>query len=119
MLVSFALAVALAGCAHKTAPLPAWAINGPDASIGATIAAADAAVNQFNADVKAGFVPAPEFHTVMQDLQKTLAVAQPAYKAWHGELKTNPQAGEPAALTAALLAITNDLTRLSQVAAQK
>lgn len=106
------------GCktVSTTQPLAPWAANQADEQAGSIIAAADAVVVRYEADMKAGFQPVPAFRAVIADMQQTLAVAQPAYDAWHNALKTNPQAGEPAAVTAAVVTLAADLAKLPALA---
>ena len=109
----FILPALLAVTACKTnGPLPPGALTAPDATIDATLSAASAAVTQYEKDVAGGFVPAPALRTSMQDLQKSLAVAIPAYQAWHAELATNPATAEPAALVSAVASIITSLGSL-------
>ncbi len=63
LLFAIFLAWTIAGCKTVTAPLPVNALTPTDATTDATLTAATAAVNQYEADVKAGVVPAP----VVQD----------------------------------------------------
>ena len=100
------------GC-KKSAP-PAWAITAPERTVGDVIASANAAVVKYEADVAAG-VPAtanPQLKAAMNDIQKSLTVAQPAYNVWSAQLKANPAAPEPANLAGAITAIQTLLGEL-------
>ena len=108
-----AACIALPGCSHKSVP-PAWAVTAPERTVGDIIASADAAVVKYEADVSAG-VPAaanPTLKATMSDIQKSLTVAQPAYKVWSNALKANPNAQEPADLAGAITAIQTLLGEL-------
>lgn len=106
------LSVSLAtGCA-KPGPLPVWAVTAPEATTGSIISAAVSAVNQYEVDVKTGYVPPAVMKTAMQDIQKALSVAQPQYVQWNAALKANPQSTEPADLAAAISTIQATLAQL-------
>ena len=116
---SFAIAtlalLLMAGCKLGNTPLPPNAINATDAQVDAVLSSATAAVNQYESDVKAGFVPAPSLRTTMIGIQKSLAIAIPAFQAWDSALRTNPDAPEPAALSAAVSAIQSAMNTLPTV----
>lgn len=112
----FLLALALCGCKTVTAPLPAWAPNSQIAVAGESIAAANAAVVQYESDVKAGFVPAAALRTTMSDIQQALSIAQPAFNQWEQAARTDTAAPEPTALPTALTRISSDLAKLPTTA---
>ena len=74
--------VAIPGC-HKTAP-PAWALTAPERTVGDVIASANASVFKYEKDVAAGesYTENTKLKAVMRDIQKSLAIAQPAYSVW-------------------------------------
>jgi len=111
------------GCIHSaSAPLPSWAITAPEANAGALIAGANAAVTGYEQDqrdcattpklTKCPGVANPTLHTTMQDMQKALVIAIPAYTSWSIALKANPAAVQSANLTAALSTIQTTLAQL-------
>jgi hypothetical protein len=116
-LLAIWLALPLTACKTVTASLPNWAPTQPVAAAGYAIASANAAVTQYEADVKNGFVPSPTLRTVMSDLQQALAVAQPIFDQWELAARANASAAEPAVLPAQILRITNDLGQLTATAA--
>ena len=71
-IVFFGLSCSIAGvegCLRKTAP-PAWALTAPERTVGDVIAAANAAVVKYEADVANG-IPAtanPQLKAVMKSL---------------------------------------------------
>lgn len=115
---NFLLCVALAatlvtiGCKTATTPLPSWAVTAPEATAGSIIAGAVATVNQYEADVAAGYVPPASMRSIMQTLQQTLVVAQPAYAQWSAALKTNSGTAEPEALASAVSTLQSSLAQL-------
>ena len=116
ILITALALVALAGCKQATAPIPAWAPNSALAVAGETIASANAAVMQYEADVKSGFVPAAALRTVMSDIQQALAIAQPGFNAWEAAARTTPTAPEPTSLSTAIVRISTDLSKLPSTA---
>jgi hypothetical protein len=115
-LLAIWLALPLAGCKTVSTPPPAWAPNSQVAVAGYAIASGNAAVVQFEADVKGGFVPAPALRTVMSDMQQALAIAQPIFVQWEQAARTNAATPEPAGLPASIQKITTDLAKLPTVA---
>ena len=115
-LLAVFLALPLAGCKTATAPVPAWAPNSAVAVAGEAIASANAAVMQYEADVKNGFVPAAALRTVMSDIQQALAIAQPGFNAWEAAARTTPTAPEPTSLSTAIVRISTDLAKLPSTA---
>ena len=107
------LGAALGGC-HNTAPPPAWALTAPERTVGDIIAMAESGVVKYKADLKANKsgTDNPQLKAVMQDIQKGLSIAQPAYKVWAAQLKANPAAPEPANLAGAIAAIQTALAEL-------
>jgi hypothetical protein len=111
-MLSIWLALPLAGCKTVTTVPPPWAPNQAIATAGEIISAANNAVVQYEADVKAGFVPSPALNSVMSDIQQGLAIAQPAFNEWEAAARANPTAAEPSALPAAIQRISTDLGKL-------
>ena len=118
-LLAVFLALPLAGCKTVSVTVPAWAPNSAVAVAGEAIASANAALVQYEADVKSGFVPAAALRTVMSDIQQALAIAQPAFNAWEAAARANPAAPEPTALPSALTRISTDLAKLPSTAATR
>jgi hypothetical protein len=112
LILALALALPLAGCKQVNVPLPAWAPTANVAAAGYTIAAANAAVVQFESDEAAGFVPSPTFKAVMSDIQQGLAVSQPIFDQWEAAARLNATAPEPAALPTQITRLTSDLAKL-------
>jgi hypothetical protein len=110
----FLLALLLIGCKTVTT-LPAWAPTAPIATAGESIAAANAAVVQYEADVKAGYVPSPTLNAIMSDIQQALVIAQPAFDQWETAARANAAAAEPVALPTQLTRISTDLSQLPTV----
>ena len=115
--IAFLTALALSmfaatACKQVVQPLPPNAINSVDATVDATLAAASAAVTQYEADVKSGFVPAPALRSTVQAIRVTLTVAIPLYQQWHTALQSNAAAVEPAPLVTAVNSITSNLAAL-------
>jgi hypothetical protein len=113
------LALCMTGCVagcHKTAP-PAWALTAPERTVGDVIYSANTAVVKYEADVTAGesYTANPMLKKAMQDIQKSLAIAQPAYNTWNSALKVNPNTPEPANLVGAIAAIQNLLSQLPSI----
>lgn len=110
------LSLVMTGCAlHKqSSTAPAWAVTPTQRAAGDVIAAAVAAVDGYKADLAANKPGTdwPELKTTMQDIQKSLVIALPAYRTWSAALKADPSAQEPAALAGALVAIQGALTQL-------
>jgi len=106
----------MTGCKLANTPLPPNAINATDAQVNAVLAGATDAVNQYETDVKAGFVPPAALRQTMQTIQQGLTVATPSFQAWDAALRNNPNAPEPAALAAAVTAIQNAMNLLPSVA---
>jgi hypothetical protein len=106
----------MAGCKLGNTPLPPNAINATDAQVNAVLAGATAAVNQYEADVKGGYIPPAALRQTMQNIQESLTVATPAFQAWDAALRTNPNAPEPATLAAAVSAIQSAMNLLPSVA---
>lgn len=104
------------GCKAVNAPLPPGALSPADATIDATLAAGTAAVNQYETDVKAGFVPTVALKKTMQGIQQSLAIAIPAYQAWHAALATVPSTPQPAALSTAVSNVNAGLQSLPSAA---
>lgn len=104
--------VAVPGCTKQQPP--AWAITAPERTVGDIIAAGNAAVVKYEADVKAGVAGTDNatLKAVMSDIQKALVIAQPAYVTWANALKANPAAQESADLAGAIAAIQNALNAL-------
>ena len=113
--LALCMTAGVAGC-HKTAP-PAWALTAPERTVGDVIYSANTAVVKYEADVTAGesYTANPMLKKAMQDIQKSLAVAQPAYNAWNSALKVNPNTPEPANLVGAIAAIQNLLSQLPSI----
>jgi hypothetical protein len=112
VLCAIALSVALVGCKTAATPLPSWAVNGQQALVGDVIAGADAAVVQYETDVKGGYRPPVSERAAMQAIQESLAIAQPEYNTWAAALKANPAAVEPANLNAVISTIQTALATL-------
>jgi hypothetical protein len=111
-MLSIWLALPLAGCKTVTTVPPPWAPNQAIATAGEIISAANNAVVQYEADVKAGFVPSPALNSAMSDIQQGLAIAQPAFNEWEAAARANSTAAEPSALPAAIQRISTDLGKL-------
>ena len=124
-LASLALAlltvIPMVGCKTQTPP-PAWAITAPQRTVGDIISSATSMVVQYEQNqkdctaapalTKCPGVANVQLHTVMQDIQKSLTVANPAYKKWAAALKANPSAPESADLAGAISAIQTLLAEL-------
>ena len=91
LLLALLLPLVMTTACKTNAPLPPGALTAPDATIDATLAGASAAVTQYEKDVAAGFVPSAALKATMQTIQQALAVAVPAYQAWHAALATAPE----------------------------
>jgi hypothetical protein len=109
------LVYAMNGCKTVTS-LPPWAPTAPVAVAGESIAVANATVKQYEADVKAGFVPTPTLRAVMSDIQQALVVAQPIFDQWEIASRVNPAAPEPTELPAQMVRISADLNKLPTTA---
>ena len=119
-----ALAVGLAGCAKKTAPvpLPAWAPNAQVAEVAAMIDAGTAVVKGYEQDqldcfvtptlTKCPGVSNAGIHAAVQVIQKALTIAKPEYNKWEIAVRANPDATEPANLAAAISTIQTTLAQL-------
>ena len=115
------VAIVFTGCKTVTAPLPAWAPNDQAATVGSIISAANADVVGYEKDqvdgattpilAKCPGVKNAALHTAVQDIQKSLVIAQPEFDAWLSALKTNPGATEPANLAAIISTIQSTLTQ--------
>lgn len=101
------------GCKTQSPP-PAWAITAPERTVGDVIYSANSAVVKYETDKTAGmaYTANTKLKAVMRDIQKSLAVAQPAYNTWNAALKANPAAPEPANLAGAIATIQSLLGQL-------
>jgi hypothetical protein len=112
-LLAVFLALPLAGC-NKPSPAPAWAVTAPERTVGDILAAANAAVVKYEADVKAGVAGTDNtaLKSVMTQIQQALVIAQPAYNTWNSALKANSDAAEPAVLVTSVSTLQNSLSQL-------
>ena len=103
----------MAGCKVVQQPLPANAVNAVDAGLNANLQAAHAFIAQYQLDVLSSVhAPAPGEIAVMNKVTHALNTADALYQAYHKTLLTNPMAGEPAELAAAVTAVTTNLNDL-------
>ena len=116
------VAIVLTSCKTVTTPLPAWAPNGQVATVGSVISAANAVVVGYEKDqadcaatptlAKCPGVNNAALHNAVQDIQKSLTIAQPEFDAWLSAVKANPGATEPANLAAIISTIQSTLAQL-------
>lgn len=126
LLAALCLVPLAQGCKATNAKLPPWAVTPAQATVGSVISSAVYTVNGYEADKKAcaakptltycGDVANPTLKAAVQDIQKSLVVAKPAYDTWQAALKTDPKAAEPAALAAAITAIQTALANMPALA---
>lgn len=111
------LLLPISACKQVNAPIPAWAPNSQVAAAGESIAAANGAVVQYEADKKApNFVLNAKLDAVMSDIQQALVIAQPAFDQWETAARSNAAAPEPATLPTQLTRISTDLSKLPTTA---
>ncbi|HVW78502.1 MAG TPA: hypothetical protein VHB45_12875 [Alloacidobacterium sp.] len=112
-----ALSLSVAGCAHQVnAPLPKGAINSIDAQTNAVLQAGHAAAAQYEADVKAGFVPSGTLKAAVAQLVNALNVADPLYQTWHSVLQSDPGAAQPAQLASSVSQVSSSLATITSAA---
>ena len=115
--VFLALPLLMGGCKVVNAPLPAGAINAVDAGLNENLQAAHAGLVQYQSDVAKGLhTPTPAETVVVNKVIVSLNTADMLYQSFHTALLANPNAGEPADLTAAVTAVSTNLTALQTLA---
>lgn len=103
------------GCktASTTTPLAPGYVTVQEQAAGEAIAAADAVVLKYEADVKAGtYVPTSAMTAAVSAIQKALVIADPLAVTWHNALVANSAATEPAALASAVSTINSNISAL-------
>ena len=116
----------IVGCKTVTAPLPAWAPNAQVAIAGQAIDSAYSTITGYEKDqadcaaqptlTKCPGVSNPAIHAAVQKMQQAYAIAQPEFKQWQAAIQANPNAVEPANLSAAVSTIQTVLSQWSTLA---